>query len=92
VPLEADLMRAGRDPDSLGGRARGVGLIAAGLAGCWLLSLALGGAAHVAPHWFYLPIMWAGMRFGRRGAALTASAAVVIAGPLLPADVETWAP
>jgi len=62
------------------------------LAGCWLLSVALGGAAHIAPHWFYLPIMWAGMRFGRRGAALTASAALVIAGPLLPADVGTWAP
>jgi len=92
VPLEADVVRAGRDPDSLAGRARAVGLIAAGLAGCWLLSVALGGAAHIAPHWFYLPIMWAGMRFGRRGAALTASAALVIAGPLLPADVGTWAP
>ena len=92
MPLQADVVRAGRDPDSLVGRARAVGLIAAGLAGCWLLSVALGGAAHIAPHWFYLPIMWAGMRFGRRGAALTASAALVIAGPLLPADVGTWAP
>lgn len=75
-----------------GGRLGGAGLVVVGLAISWGLSVALDGAAHVAPHWFYLPIMYAGLRFGRAGAAATAGAAVLVAGPLLPADVDTWTP
>jgi len=74
------------------GRLGDLALVVGGLAACWLVSVALGGAGHIAPHWFYLPIMWAGLRFARRGAAITACAAVLIAGPLLPADTATWAP
>ena len=67
-------------------------LVVAGLAACWGLAVALGGAAYIAPHWFYLPIMFAGFRFGRRGALVTSVLAVVVAGPLLPARVSTWTP
>lgn len=61
-------------------------LVVAGLLGSWALGLALGGA-HVSPHWFYLPILYAALRFGPPGALLTALGATVLAGPLLPEDV-----
>lgn len=62
-------------------------LVIAALLGSWALGLALGGA-RVSPHWFYLPILYAALRFGPRGALLTALAATALAGPLLPEDVS----
>src|SRR5215211_3246709 len=55
----------------------------------WLGSYLLGGASHVPPHWFYIPILLAAARFGLRGAVGAAVAAGLLAGPLLPADVAT---
>jgi len=73
------------------GSAPVVGLAIVALLGAgWLAAIALGGAGHIAPHWFYLPVMLAGLRFGVRGAALTGVAASIVAGPLLPADVASW--
>jgi diguanylate cyclase (GGDEF)-like protein/PAS domain S-box-containing protein len=44
----------------------------------------LGGGGIVAPHWFYIPIFMAGLRFGPFGAILAGGIALVVAGPLLP--------
>jgi diguanylate cyclase len=46
-----------------------------------------GGADRLAPHWFYLPVLFAAVRFGLVGAAVAAPLAMLLAGPLLPADV-----
>lgn len=67
----------------------GVGLVVFGLAISWALTYVLGGAGHVAPHWFYAPILLAAARFGAPGALLTAAAAGVLVGPLMPLDVHT---
>lgn len=76
-----------------GGRSTpwAVALVAALLGLSWALLLALGGAGHVAPHWFYIPIVLAGVRFGLAGAAAAALASGLLAGPLTPADVATGA-
>lgn len=65
-----------------------VALIGTGIAVAWGVSWVGGGANIVPPHAFYLPIILAGVRFGVRGAAGTASIAAVVAGPLLPAVVD----
>jgi signal transduction histidine kinase/ActR/RegA family two-component response regulator len=57
----------------------------------WVTSYALGGAGRVPPHWFYVPVLLAAARFGLAGAAATAVAAGLLAGPLLPLDVPTGA-
>lgn len=57
------------------------------LAGSWIATFLLGGAGHVAPHWFYVPILVAAARFGPLGAISTAAAAGILAGPLVPLDV-----
>jgi EAL domain-containing protein (putative c-di-GMP-specific phosphodiesterase class I) len=62
--------------------------VAVGLAGCWAIAYGVGGASKVAPHWFYLPVLYAAARFGCRGAALCGVAAGLLAGPLMPADVS----
>jgi EAL domain-containing protein (putative c-di-GMP-specific phosphodiesterase class I) len=67
------------------------GLTIAGLAGCWGIAYALGGAAAFPPDWFYLIVILTGMRFGWRGALVTALASALLAGPLLPASVSTGA-
>jgi EAL domain-containing protein (putative c-di-GMP-specific phosphodiesterase class I) len=48
---------------------------------------ALGGAHSVPPHFFYVPIVFAGLRFGLVGAIPTAIASAILAGPLMPANV-----
>jgi signal transduction histidine kinase len=63
--------------------------VALGLGLCWLASYAAGGAGRVPPHWFYIPILLAAARFGLGGAAVTAAAAGILAGPFLPLDVAT---
>lgn len=67
----------------------GVAVIVGGLALCWMVELLSGGAAVVPPHLFYIPILFAGLRFGALGSFLTALAAGLLAGPLMYADVAT---
>lgn len=62
-------------------------LLLAGFTLTWLL----GGASSYPPHWFYVPIMFAGIRFGLAGAVPVAIAAGILVGPLTPADVATGA-
>ena len=59
------------------------------LVASWAVSYALGGAGVVPPHWFYVPILVAAVRFRWRGALGTALIAGVLAGPLLPENVAT---
>ena len=67
--------------------------VIAGLIGVsWLAAYYLGGGTNVAPHWFYIPIFLAGLRFGPFGALLAGGISMLVAGPLLPADVANGAP
>jgi EAL domain-containing protein (putative c-di-GMP-specific phosphodiesterase class I) len=63
-------------------------LLAVGFASTY----ALGGVSTVPPHWFYVPILFAGVRFGLVGAIPTAIVSAMLAGPLMPADVATGTP
>jgi PAS domain S-box-containing protein len=74
---------------SLGG---GIAIVSMLLGLSWLVSYGLGGAGRVPPHWFYVAILLAAARFGLAGAAVTAVAAGIVAGPLLPLDVPTGTP
>ena len=67
-------------------------LVGLGLAASWGICYVLGGAGRVAPHWFYIPILLAATRFGYLGAGITAAAAALLAGPLMPADVAAGTP
>ncbi|MEY2476937.1 MAG: diguanylate cyclase [Actinomycetota bacterium] len=67
-------------------------VLAVALTGCWLLGHLLGGAGRVAPHWFYLPVIFAGVRFGPGAAFVTGVFAGVLAGPLMPLDVADGVP
>ena len=67
----------------------GVGLVLSLLVLSTALVWALGGTSHVPPHWFYLPILFAGVRFGVGGAAITAVAAGVLTSPYLAVDAGT---
>jgi len=58
----------------------------------WAAAFYLGGGTVVAPHWFYLPVFLAGLRFGPVGALLAGIVSTFVAGPLLPADSATGAP
>lgn len=60
------------------------GLIAA----VWLVTWAAGGSKTVAPHGFYLAIIFAATRFGARGALVAAVASGIVVGPLMPLDVD----
>jgi len=55
----------------------------------FLLVWAAGGTDHLPPHWFYIPVLLAGGRFGLKGVAVCGLAAGVMAGPLTPASVAT---
>lgn len=70
-------------------RRHGVALIVGGLALCWLVELLSGGAAVVPPHIFYIPILFAGLRFGALGSLFTALASGILAGPLMYAEVAS---
>jgi diguanylate cyclase (GGDEF)-like protein/PAS domain S-box-containing protein len=69
-----------------------VAVIVALTALSWLAAYFLGGGTNVAPHWFYIPVFLAGLRFGPFGALVTAVISMFVAGPLLPADVATNTP
>jgi diguanylate cyclase (GGDEF)-like protein/PAS domain S-box-containing protein len=67
--------------------------VIAGLIGLsWLVTILLGGAGLVAPHWFYLPVFLAGLRFGPWGALASAATSMVVAGPLLPLSFNPTTP
>ncbi len=55
----------------------------------WAAAYWLGGGTIVEPVWFLLPIVLAGLRFGLLGAFIAGLTAIVVAGPLLPADSAT---
>ena len=67
-------------------------LIGATLAACWLATNALGGASKVPPHYFYVPIVFAGIRFGAKGSLAASLAAAVLSGPMSYAEVATRTP
>lgn len=69
-----------------------VALIAIQLVAAFMLTYAVGGTQHIPPHAFYLPILFAGLRFGVVGAVPTAVIATVLAGPLTPSEVATGTP
>ena len=69
-----------------------VGVIVLQLAVGFASTYVLGGAHSVPPHWFYLPIVFAGLRFGLVGAMPTAIASAILAGPLMPGDVAAGTP
>ena len=54
--------------------------VSAGLLCSWAIAHGVGGASKVAPHWFYLPVLYAAARFGCRGVALSGVAAGLLAG------------
>jgi EAL domain-containing protein (putative c-di-GMP-specific phosphodiesterase class I) len=58
----------------------------------YVSTYALGGAHSIPPHFFYLPIVFAGLRFGIAGAIPTAIASAILAGPLMPGDVASGTP
>ncbi|MFP3883104.1 MAG: putative bifunctional diguanylate cyclase/phosphodiesterase [Actinomycetota bacterium] len=51
------------------------------------LTYLVGGTSSLPPHWFYLPIVIAGARFGVPGAVVVALASGLLVGPVMPADV-----
>lgn len=63
--------------------------IAVGLAVAWTVAYLAGGSRTVFPHLFYLPVLFAAIRFGVRGAVAAGLLAGFVAGPLLPADTAT---
>jgi signal transduction histidine kinase len=67
--------------------AQGVALVAVSLGLSWTATYLLGGAGRVPPHWFYIPILIAAARFGVAGTLVTAVAAGLLAGPLVPLHV-----
>lgn len=67
-------------------------LVALGLLFCYVITFRLGGASSVAPGWFALMVLPAAARFQYRGAILTAIAAAILAGPMMPLDVKMAVP
>ena len=70
----------------------GVSVIVAGLAAAWIATYLLGGARQVVPHFYYVPILFAAVRFGPVAALVTAVASGVLAGPLTFLDVASQTP
>ena len=69
-----------------------LGLVALGLAVSWGLTHAVGGAGHVVPHWYYVPILFAAVRFGPVAAIVVGLLSGVLAGPATYLDVATATP
>jgi EAL domain-containing protein (putative c-di-GMP-specific phosphodiesterase class I) len=68
-----------------------VGALAVGiaLAVCWALVWVTGGSQHAFSHVFYVPIVFAAVRFGLHGTVVTSVLAATLAGPLMPMDSTT---
>ena len=62
------------------------------LAVAWSLTYVTGGTSHAFAHTFYAPIVMAALPFRLRGSLLTALAAAVLAGPLMPLDASAGEP
>ncbi len=58
-----------------------------GLIGSWAIIYAAGGADYMVPHWYYVPILFAAVRFGPMTAFLVAVIAGLMAGPFTHADI-----
>lgn len=56
--------------------ATGLGLLA-----CWVIALNSDPVTAVSRHWFYVPVVFAAVRFGVRGAVAAGAIAGVLAGP-----------
>lgn len=56
---------------------------AALLAGCWVIALTSHSPISVTRHWFYVPIVFAAIRFGAPGALASGIAAGLLGGPLV---------
>lgn len=67
-------------------------VLAALLALSWAAVYGSGGSKFTAPHLFYIPIVLATLPFGLRGALVTAFAATVLCGPMVPLVVATEEP
>lgn len=65
---------------------------AAGLVTCWALVWVTGGSQRAFTHTFYVPIVFAAVRFGLRGTLLTSLGAALLAGPLMPLDTASGEP
>lgn len=55
----------------------------------WIALYLAGGAGHVPPHWFYIPILLAAVRFGIVGVLITALVSGIVTGPLMASDVAS---
>lgn len=64
------------------------GLVVVLLAVAWVGTYAAGGTRTVAPHLFYLPVLYAALRFSPPAAVSLAVVAGVLAGPLMPLNVQ----
>lgn len=67
---------------------RDVAVVAALTVGAAAAVYAAGGTRTALPHAFYVPIVVAAARFGWPGGLLTAAAAAILCGPVMPLDVE----
>ncbi|MBW3665268.1 MAG: HAMP domain-containing histidine kinase [Actinobacteria bacterium] len=71
------LVRSGSPPSSLA-------LVVATLLGAWVIAFESGSPVSVSRHWFYVPVLIAGLRLGLIAALATAVVAAFLAGPLVP--------
>src|SRR6478736_3814073 len=69
--------------------AAGVMAIGSAIVLGWIALYLAGGAGHVPPHWFYIPILLAAVRFGIVGGLITALVSGVVTGPLIASDVAS---
>lgn len=65
------------------------GLVACALIAAWVGTYVAGGSQTAAPHAFYIPLLLASIRFGRRQSFVVAVIAGLAAGPLMPLSTET---
>src|SRR4051812_12347031 len=73
-------------------RVSALGAVLMALAGAWVGSYLLGGSRSPGPHLFYVAIALAAVRFEWLGGVVAAVAGGLLAGSLLPADVESMTP
>ena len=72
--------------------ARAWTLTGLALTACWMATYAFGGTSKVPPHFYYVPILLAGIRFGACGALGASLVASVLSGPMSYAVVADRTP